>query len=399
MRRARIAWLACLAACGGASSTPRQPAATPPPGSGQGSDEASAAAAAAVERAVNQLSPAIHTCWAIGAADDFRLEGEVVLSLVIGAGGAAERVEVVRDTAGDPILVDCLKELWAAQRWPAEVFAAGDAVRLPPFRFGAPDGQYSVSSAHVPRRPLGPGGPAAASTAQVVLQPDNTGNGAAALSLLELAPGLVVPRHRHGSAELLLVLSGAGRMRERRVSAGDAVYVPAGAPHELENPGPAPLVAVQLYAPAGPERRFLGGTDPGTQPVPPGEGGRAPAPRVVSAARARAHAILGGKGRARIAFDAASARDDAASLVALTLEPGAELPAHVHDGASEYVYVIEGKGVLRVDDQDLPIAAGDAFQIPSGIEHGFRADPGGQVKAVQFYTPAGPEQRFPGGAR
>jgi mannose-6-phosphate isomerase-like protein (cupin superfamily) len=391
---ARLA-LALLLGCGGgaATTTPSTPA---PPAAEQ--DEASAAAIAAIERAVNQQNPAIHDCWAQGAADDFQLEGEVVLNVVIGAGDTAEKVEVVRDSTGDQVLVDCLKALWAEHRWPAGVFGAGDAVRLPPFRFGAPSGQNVVSSAHVAKRPLGAEGPAAASSAQVLLHPGNTGNGAGALSLLEMAPGMKVPRHRHGSAELLFIVSGRGSMRGKVVQAGDGVYIAAGTPHEFENDGQEPLVAVQLYAPAGPERRFLGQTDPGTTPVDPKERGQG-AVRVASAARARAHPILDGKGRAQIVFDAASARDDAASLIAVTLEPGADARGHVHDGSSELVVLLEGAGVVIVDGEETPVRAGDAIQVPSGIEHGFRVTGNAPVKVVQFYAPAGPEQRFKKGAR
>ncbi|HKE14097.1 MAG TPA: cupin domain-containing protein [Kofleriaceae bacterium] len=392
-RRGLLLSLCLAAACGGGGRGAPGPTAAGEKRGGQEADDASAAAAAAVERAVNQHNAAIHECWAMAAADDFHLEGEVVLAVTVGAGGAADKVQVLRDTTRDQVLVDCLKQLWAAHRWPPDVFGAEDVVQLPPFRFGAPDAQHTVSSRHVPKRPLGADGAAAASVAQVLLHPDNTGNGAAALSLLELAPGMAVPRHRHGSAELLLVLSGSGVMSGKRLRAGDGVYIAAGTPHELVNDGSEPVVAVQLYAPAGPERRFLGGSDPGTQPVPASERSRA-AVRVASAAKARAYDILGGKGRAQIVFDAASARDDAASLIALTLDAGAEVPSHTHDGSSEYLYLIEGSGVMSIDGETTPVAAGDAIQIPSGIEHSFRATGGAAVKAVQFYAPAGPEQRF-----
>lgn len=386
---------------GACSGTAKQAGGTTEPGggrpgaAGEEADDASAAAVAAVERAVNQHNAAIHTCWAKAAADDFHLDGDVVLAVAVGARGTAERIEVVRDTTGDAVLVNCLKELWAAYQWPADVFGKGDTVQLPPFSFRAPEAQHAVSSAHVPKRPLGSDGAAAASSVQVLLHPDNTGNSSAALSLLEMAPGMAVPRHRHASAELLLIVSGGGKMKSRRLRAGDGVYIAAGTPHQLINDGDKPLVAVQLYAPAGPERRFLGGSDPGTQPVPDGEKSRA-VERVAAAARARAHAILDGKGEARILFDAASAGDDAASLVALTLDASAEVPVHVHDAASEYLFFLEGAGVVMIDGQETPVAAGDAVQIPSGIEHGFRAAAGATVKAVQFYAPAGPEQRFKG---
>ncbi|HYU15178.1 MAG TPA: cupin domain-containing protein, partial [Candidatus Acidoferrum sp.] len=154
--------------------------------------------------------------------------------------------------------------------------------------------------------------------------------------------------------------------------------------------------------PAGPERSpceiapdvSRKDCEPGPRTGLPGDETRDPAIRAASAARAREHSILAGKGAARIVFDAASARDDAASLVALTLDAGSEMPRHLHDGSSEYLLLLEGSGILVIGEEQIPVAAGDAIQIPSGIEHGFRAAAGGPLKALEFFAPAGPEQRF-----
>lgn len=83
----------------------------------------------------------------------------------------------------------------------------------------------------------------------------------ASLGLLEGTPDVAVPRHAHEiSDEVLFIESGEGTMMR-----GDAripvrgpqfVWVPAGMPHGLERSGSAPLVAYQVYAPAGPEQRF-----------------------------------------------------------------------------------------------------------------------------------------------
>jgi mannose-6-phosphate isomerase-like protein (cupin superfamily) len=42
------------------------------------------------------------------------------------------------------------------------------------------------------------------------------------------------------------------------------------------------------------------------------------------------------------------------------------------------------------------VQAGDAVQIPPDLEHSARIVSEEPLKAVQFYTPAGPEQRFKG---
>jgi quercetin dioxygenase-like cupin family protein len=351
------------------------------------SDEADedGAAIIAVEEAVNRLRGPIYQCWVRGAADDFRLAGRVVLAVRIGEGGKTAATEVVEDTARDPVLTGCLEELWAGYEWPVEAIAVGETVQLP-MEFSAPAAQYVVSSAHVPPRPLGGERPAAASKAQVLLHSASSGNEAAALSLLEMAPGLEIPLHRHTSIEVVYVLSGQAQMTDLRgkrvVKPGDAVYLAPGTAHGLKNAGKEPVVAVQLYAPAGPELRFLGKPPVGTEPVGAAERkrpGKAARPLIRATSSARARPLEGGKGRVSPLF-----APEEVYLGALTGEPGLVMPVEADPGGSLYVYVIEGGAVLTVAGQEVPIGAGDAVQVPTGIARGLRVGDGG-VKALWFH--------------
>lgn len=83
-----------------------------------------------------------------------------------------------------------------------------------------------------------------------------------ALTVLVLQPGAAVPEHVHdASAELLYILEGAAEMTVAgdtlTVNAGDAVRIPMGTPHSARVVGDHALRAVQVYAPAGPEQRFV----------------------------------------------------------------------------------------------------------------------------------------------
>ena len=51
-------------------------------------------------------------------------------------------------------------------------------------------------------------------------------------------------------------------------------------------------------------------------------------------------------------------------------------------------------GTMTVAGQQYRVSAGDGIQVPSGVEHSFHA--AATTKAIQFYTPGGPEQRFKG---
>ncbi len=65
------------------------------------------------------------------------------------------------------------------------------------------------------------------------------------LRRFKLDPGGIIPRHRHPVVEHeQYVLSGRIQLQlgeeVREVTAGTAVYIPAGVPHRYHNPGPEP---------------------------------------------------------------------------------------------------------------------------------------------------------------
>lgn len=98
-------------------------------------------------------------------------------------------------------------------------------------------------------------------TATLLLGP-STGAPEAAVDLLVLADGAVVPPHVHdGSVEVLYIVEGRAEMviaGEAVVAEkGDAVRIPAGVEHSAKVTGS--LRAVQVYVGPGPEQRFTQG--------------------------------------------------------------------------------------------------------------------------------------------
>jgi mannose-6-phosphate isomerase-like protein (cupin superfamily) len=70
-----------------------------------------------------------------------------------------------------------------------------------------------------------------------------------------LPAGAAVGRHHHlETEEIYYILEGRGRMtvagETREVSAGDAVYIPRGATHTLENTGDKPVRLLLVCGPA-----------------------------------------------------------------------------------------------------------------------------------------------------
>lgn len=106
----------------------------------------------------------------------------------------------------------------------------------------------------------------------------------ASLTRLEASASARVPLHEHEeSAEVIFIEQGEGRMRvgdqQVAVRPGTFVYIPPRTPHSFTPSGNAPLEAMQVYAPAGPEQRFRG---PASGPSPaassPGSAGPASPP-------------------------------------------------------------------------------------------------------------------------
>ena len=70
-----------------------------------------------------------------------------------------------------------------------------------------------------------------------------------------LPVGAAVGKHHHTETEeVYYILHGAGRMRvgdeEREVVAGDAVFIPRGQTHTLENTGTEPMTILLVCGPA-----------------------------------------------------------------------------------------------------------------------------------------------------
>ena len=61
--------------------------------------------------------------------------------------------------------------------------------------------------------------------------------------------------------------------------------------------------------------------------------------------------------------------DEHVRVMELTLEPGASIGLHTHQGNSEIIYILSGSGQCIDDDTQYPVAAGMCHYCPEGHTH------------------------------
>ena len=334
---------------------------------------------AAIQKAMNELDEAAQGCWASAATQRFDIEGEVSLQIEIVKG--VSKAYVVHDTAKNTRLATCLIQVLSVYRWAPPLY--GQTIQLP-FKFRAPDGQNTIDRGLVPWN--GQGVVNARVSVAVLLDENNSGNDAASMFELAIAAGGATGLRVADRAELWYFL-GAGQVtwggQAHAVAAGDMLYAPKGSARDV-SAGAADLHAMIVMVPGGREGAARGGALP-TRLLPEGQKPTA-TPIVLPASGAKTF------GPATIFADAGTIHDPALAASILTLPANGEVAEHVHASESELLYLLAGAGTMTVNGVALAITPTSVVQIPRNTKHAFTAT--SDVRAVQIYTPGGPEQRF-----
>ena len=327
---------------------------------------------AAIQKAMNDLSSPAQQCWAAAATERFDIAGELAFQIDIAATGA--HAAIVRDTAHNAKLAACVTQLLAAYPWAPPL--AGQSIQLP-FKVRAPDGQSTIDRTLVTWN-----GQAHVSVA-VLLDEASSGNPAASMVELAIAGGNATGLRGADRAELWYFLA-AGEVRwpggKRAVGAGDMMFVPAGAARDVAATA-GDLHAMIVFVPGGREGAARGGALPTREVEGPQRG-----PQIRPASQAKTY------GPATIFADASILHDPILAASILRLPAGGQVPEHVHARETEMLYLLDGGGTMTVNGVALPVTPTSVVQVPPNTRHAFTAT--SDVRAVQIYTPAGPEQRF-----
>jgi quercetin dioxygenase-like cupin family protein len=68
-------------------------------------------------------------------------------------------------------------------------------------------------------------------------------------------------------------------------------------------------------------------------------------------------------------------------------EPGQEQSPHTHGGQDKIYYVLEGRGVFKVGDEERELGAGEIAQAPAGQNHGGVNRSQQRLVTLEFVTP------------
>lgn len=375
----RPLWLAALglaAACSGPKTAPTPPS----PGSGTATaavpvdapEASQEEKLAAIQKAMNDLDEAAQQCWALAATERFDVEGDIEIMVDISAAGA--KTQVMRDTTRNKRLVACVNELLAKYTWAPPLH--GQAIQLP-FKFRSPGAQNTIDRKLVPWNGQGK------VSVAVLIDENNSANAQASMVELALQAGGSTGMRVAERAELWYFL-GPATVNKKPVAAGDMMFVAPNIARDVAA-GSADVHAVIVMTPGGREGSARAGA------LPTREGAAAGgAPVLLPAAKGKKY------GGVTIIAEAATKSPAIAGSI-LELPAGAVVPEHLHDKETELLYVLSGSGTMTVGGVSVAVTPTTVVQIPPRTKHAFTAT--ADVRAVQFYAPAGPEQRFKANAK
>ncbi|MGE0869853.1 MAG: cupin domain-containing protein [Kofleriaceae bacterium] len=337
---------------------------------------------AALVKAMNELDEVAQQCWAAAAVDRLDIEGSITAQIEIAQTTA--RSTIVSDTARNPKLAACLRAVLDAYHWAPPLY--GQTIQLP-FQFRASDSQNTID------RKLATWNGQAKLSLAVLLDENNSGNAAASMLELAIDGGGTTGMRTAERAELWFFLGPATAKgpagKPIELAAGDMMFVPAHGGREVSaKPGASPVHAVIAIVPGGPE----GAARAGALPTPALTSWQKPPPGPIALPASKTTRIPLPSGGVRIQAEPSTINVRSLAASVLELRAGASVPEHVHATETEMLYVLAGSGTMTVNGVALSVTPTSVIQIPPNTRHAFTAS--ADVRALQIYTPAGPEQRF-----
>ncbi|NUM80117.1 cupin domain-containing protein [bacterium] len=80
-------------------------------------------------------------------------------------------------------------------------------------------------------------------------------------------------------------------------------------------------------------------------------------------------------------------KSDKLSVIEEIVPPGATEKNHYHDHATQFFYIVNGAGTLKINDNIIRLNAGEGLLIEPGTPHQFLNDSDGDVRFLVISTP------------
>jgi quercetin dioxygenase-like cupin family protein len=100
--------------------------------------------------------------------------------------------------------------------------------------------------------------------------------------------------------------------------------------------------------------------------------------------------VPGGKSMFRILLDEETVGAKNFALLVNEFDPGLTSKAHKHDEEEHAFYIISGTGIIRIEDEPIPVGEGDAVYVPPGKMHEVSSTGDAPLKYLVLYSPPGP---------
>jgi len=190
------------------------------------------------------------------------------------------------------------------------------------------------------------------------------------LHIARYEPGRSQPRTLEGVQEVMYAVSGRGALlvdgRSSELDPGTGAYVVSGETYQVDNPGPDTLLVVSAVAPQSAAtpiegRRIVRYAD---QPALPASGDR----------------------EFRYLVTDEVGCDELTQFFGIIAPGRAPEHSHVYD---EVIYVLEGEGVLHIDDAHEPVEAGTCIHLPPFTLHSLENSGDAPMRIVAVFHPAG----------
>lgn len=193
------------------------------------------------------------------------------------------------------------------------------------------------------------------------------------MHLVRLGAGARTRRQRHEQEAVYYVLDGTGSVGPHAIEEGSMVHVAPGVSYLFEA-GDSGLELVGGPSPAdeslyGEARAADDSGDAGGIRIFHRDNPDVLMPMIASDARL-------------VVWVGAGARD--ANMNYVSMQPGEENVPHAHQESEDTIYIVSGKGTVEDLSHgfELEFEAGQAIQVPPGVEHRVKANRGSAVVSV-----------------